>query len=112
MNQTNHNTEILGAGVDACQNATGPNTEPAEDLAKVFSSLYRYFSQVREKNLIEFNLAKEIIENILSGMVLENDAVPKPIFLTPSERTGPTGQKSQKKKPCAGCRRCRWIPYC
>ncbi|PIS37876.1 MAG: hypothetical protein CO150_00690 [Nitrospirae bacterium CG_4_9_14_3_um_filter_53_35] len=33
-------------------------------------------SQAREKNLIEFDLAKEIIENILSGMILEDDAVP------------------------------------
>lgn len=77
MNQTNHNTETQGAGVDACQNTTGSDTfsaESAEDLGKVFSSLYRYFSQYPPNHpLIREGLDR--LFEILRGFFQESDRV-------------------------------------
>ena len=45
-------------------------------VKEFFESCQGLVSQIRDNTLIEFNLAKDIIQNVLSGIILEDEAIP------------------------------------
>ncbi len=65
-----------GTVVDLTNSGAPLNLDEAREVKDFLDACHGLVSQIQEKKIIEFNLASEIIENILSGIILEDHAVP------------------------------------
>jgi HD-GYP domain-containing protein (c-di-GMP phosphodiesterase class II) len=59
------------------RNGAAPlSEEEARMVQEYLDASQELLSQVRESRMLEFNLAKEIVDNILKGIILEDNAIP------------------------------------
>ncbi len=54
----------------------GLSSEEAQVVREYLEASKELISQIRENRMIEFNLAKEIVDNILNGIIFEESAIP------------------------------------
>lgn len=52
------------------------SSEEVQVVHEYLEASHELISQIRENRMIEFNLAREIVENILSGIIFEESAIP------------------------------------